>query len=155
MKYNDFLILVAATLEPFVMRQLLSMIIAASIFNAAAAEKFSADKILQISVDEIGTVSIGRDTIGADNLALYIQDRLFKSYLGTGQMQNKIKISKTGDHVPDMVVQVVLKEIYEGQKMALKKLCLEKYKNLFENISLKKQDKLKQQFPVLFQTDYL
>jgi len=49
----------------------------------------------------------------------------------------------------------VLKEIQEGQRRALTELCLLKYKNRFENIEQRKQEKLKKQFPVLFQTDYL
>lgn len=94
-------------------------------------------KILQVSVDEIGTVSVGRDTVGADNLARYIQERLFKSYLGTGQMQGKIKIVKVNSEVPDLVIEVVIKEIQEGQRKALTQVCLQKYKNLFERIDAK------------------
>lgn len=112
------------------------------------------EKILQVIVDETGTINVGRDTVGSDNLAKYIQERLFKSFMGTGQMQSRIKFSKANNDVPDMVVEVVLKEIQEGQKRALRQLCLQKYENLFENIDTRKQDKLKKQFPVLFQTDY-
>jgi len=114
-----------------------------------------AEKILQVTVDESGTISIGRDTIGSDELARYIQERLFKSYLGTGQMHDKIKFSKANEEVPDMVIQVVIKEIQEGQQKALMQVCLQKYNNRFENVDKKKQDKLRKQFPVLFQTDYL
>lgn len=114
-----------------------------------------AEKILQVSVDESGTISIGRDTIGSDELARYIQERLFKSYLGTGQMHDKIKFYKANEAVPEMVIQVVLKEIQEGQLKALTQVCLQKYNNRFENVDKKKQDKLRKQFPVLFQTDYL
>lgn len=114
-----------------------------------------AEKILQVTVDESGTISVGRDTIGSDELARYIQERLFKSYMGTGQMHDKIKFSKANEAVPDMVIQVVLKEIQEGQQKALTQVCLQKYNNRFENVDKKKQDKLRKQFPVLFQTDYL
>ncbi len=114
-----------------------------------------AEKILQVTVDESGTISVGRDTIGSDELARYIQERLFKSYMGTGQMHDKIKFLKANEAVPDMVIQVVLKEIQEGQQKALTQVCLQKYNNRFENVDKKKQDKLRKQFPVLFQTDYL
>ena len=114
-----------------------------------------AEKILQVTVDESGTISVGRDTIGSDELARYIQERLFKSYMGTGQMHDKIKFSKANEAVPDMVIQVVLKEIQEGQQKALTQVCLQKYNNRFENVDKKKQDKLRKQFPVLFQRDYL
>ena len=113
-----------------------------------------AEKILLVTVNETGVVNVGGDTVGSDNLARYIQERLFKSYMGTGQMHSKIKFVKANDNVPDMVVQVILKEIQEGQKRALTELCLQKYKSRFENIDSQKQDKLKRQFPVLFQTDY-
>lgn len=119
-----------------------------------AREKFPADKILLVEVDEIGIITVNRDTVGSDLLSRYIQERLFKSYMGTGRMHSKIKFSKTNDNVPEIVIQVVLKEIKEGQRRALTELCLLKYKNRYENIEQKKQDKLKKLFPVLFQTDY-
>ena len=118
-------------------------------------EKLLAEKILQVTVDETGTIAVGRDTVGSDNLARYIQKRLFKSYMGTGLMHSKIKFSKVNENVPDMVIQVVLEEIKQGQKRALTDLCLQKYKNFFSSIDKRKQDKLRKQFPVLFQTDYL
>lgn len=117
-------------------------------------EKLPAEKTLQVTVNETGIVTVGGDTVSTDYLARYIQERLFKSYMGTGLMHSKIKFLKTTDNVPDMVVQVVLKEIQEGQRRALTELCLQKYKKLFSAIDKRKQDKLKKQFPVLFQTDY-
>lgn len=124
------------------------------ILSGSPAITIPAEKILQVTVDETGTVSVGRDTVNADNLAHYIQDRLFKSFMGTGQMQNKILFTKATGNVPDMVVQVVIQEIQEGQNRALKLLCLQRYNNFFEKIDKKKQEKLKKQFPVLFQIEY-
>ena len=46
------------------------------------------------------------------------------------------------------------KEIKEGQKKALVSVCLQKYKKTFDSLDEKKQEKLKKQFPVLFQTDF-
>lgn len=102
-------------------------------------------------VDETGTVTVGRDTVNADNLARYVQERLFKSYMGTGQMHDQIVLKKKTDDVPDMVTEVILKEIQEGQKRALTELSLQKYRKTFDGLEKKKQDKLKKQFPVLFQ----
>ena len=131
------------------MRLFLSILLVVCIIRSSATEMFSTEKILQVSVDEIGTVSVGRDTVGADNLARYIQERLFKSYLGTGQMQGKIKIVRSEE-------RRVGKECRSRwQRKALTQVCLQKYKNLFERIDAKKQAKLKKQFPVLFQTEYL
>lgn len=122
--------------------------------NNPAAVTLLPEKILHIKVNESGAISVGRDTLLADDLARYIQHRLFKSYTGTGEMQNKIKLERTSNDVPDIVIDVLVKEIQEGQRRALTELCLLKYKKLFDNIEQRKQDKLKKQFPVLFQTDY-
>ncbi len=118
--------------------------------NDSSAE----EKNLYISVDEIGIISIGRDTVSSDELARYIQERLFKSYMGTGKMYNKIKLTKTDGQVPEMVMEVVLNEIKTGQQRALTELCLQKHKDFFKNISPRQQDKLKKQFPVLFQQSF-
>lgn len=112
------------------------------------------EKILVITVNEAGIIIAGRDTISLDNLARYIQERLFKSYMGTGRMQNRIKFEKLTDNVPLQVSELVLKEIKEGQKRALTELSLQKYKKLFDNLEINKQYKLKKRFPVLFQMEF-
>ena len=114
-----------------------------------------ADKILLIRVDEIGIITVNRDTVGSDVLARYIQERLFKSYLGTGQMHKRIKFEKTTANVPDLVAEVIINEIKDAQKRALTEVSLEKHRKMFETLDKRKQDKLKKQFPVLFQTNYL
>ena len=122
--------------------------------NNTSSVKLPPEKILHIKVDEAGTISVGRDTLLADDLARYVQQRLFKSYISTGEMHSKIKLERISNDVPDMVVEVVIKEIQEGQRRALTELCIFRYKKLFDNIEKRKQDKLRKQFPVLFQTDY-
>jgi ABC-type anion transport system duplicated permease subunit len=114
-----------------------------------------ADKVLFVTVNEIGIVTVNRDTVDADHLAPYIQERLFKSYLGTGKMHDHIKLHKASETVPEMVTEVIIKEIQEGQKKALTELSLQKYRKKFDTLAKKKQDKLKKQFPVLFQSDYM
>ena len=106
---------------------------------------------LEVKVHESGTITVGRDTINSDDLARYIQTRLFKSYLGTGQMPVGIFVTKVNENVPAVVMEVVVKEVQEGQKKALTELCLEKYKRLYESIDKKKKSRLQKQFPVLFQ----
>lgn len=137
------------------MRALLLLLAILPSLNVSASNKMPAEKILQVTVNEMGTVTVGRDTVNADDLAKYIQERLFKSYMGTGQMHSKIKFVKANDNVPDMVTEVILKEIQNGQQRALTELCLQKYKNFFDKIEKRKQDKLKKQFPVLFQSNFL
>ncbi len=126
-----------------------------SLLKTTAGTKDPAPKVLLVTVDETGTVTVGRDTVNADNLARYVQERLFKSYMGTGQMHDQIILKKKTDDVPDMVMEVILKEIQEGQKRALTELSLQKYRKTFDGLDKKKQGKLKKQFPVLFQAKFL
>ncbi len=135
--------------------KLLCLLLLSVSFLPAAATKVSAEKILLIRVDEIGVVTVNKDTVGADVLALYIQERLFKSFLGTGQMHSRIKLEKTSNSVADLVTEVIIKEINEAQKRALRQVCVEKFSKSFDGLEKRKQDKLKKQFPVLFQTNYL
>ncbi len=111
-------------------------------------------KTIHIIVDERGIISIGRDTLTSDNLALYIHQRLYKSYLGTGKMYDQILFTKASKNIDELVVDVIIKEIKAGQQKALTDLCIQKYKDYYENISDRQQAKLRKYFPVLFQTKY-
>lgn len=111
-------------------------------------------KTIHIIVDEFGIISVGRDTISSDKLAVYIHERLYKSYLGTGKMYDQIIFTKANNKIDEMVVEVILTEIKSGQQKALTDLCIQKYKDYYENISSRQQAKLKKNFPVLFQTKY-
>lgn len=120
-----------------------------SVANPPAAEK-----VLQVKVDEFGLVTVGRDTVGSDQLARYIQERLFKSYLGTGQMHDRI-VFETGDaFIPEAVATVIVNEIRAGQQKALQVICLQKFNTTYEMLDKKKQAKLHKIFPVLFQPDF-
>lgn len=136
------------------MRVYLFLLIAITCLQTAKANVSFSKPGLEVKVHETGTITVGRDTVGSDDLARYIQTRLFKSYLGTGQMPIGIFVTKMGDNVPQVVVDVVIKEVQEGQRRALTELCLDKHKRLFDDIDKKKQNRLKKQFPVLFQTSY-
>jgi hypothetical protein len=139
------------------MRTLLALFFSFTFWSNAAATNCGEtipEKILLIKVDKTGQIAVGRDTVSSGDLAPYVQERLFKSYLGTGKMHDRIKIEKTDADVPDMVTEVVLKEIQEGQRRALTELCLQKHKKLFADLTTKQQEKLKKQYPVLFQTDF-
>ena len=122
--------------------------------NLIIHKNIVADKVILVIVDESGIISIGRDTVSSDELARYIQTRLFKSYMGTGSMYDKILFARANDKVPELVAEVILHEIKEGQQRALTELCLQKYENRYENISSRQQAKIKKQFPVLFQTRF-
>lgn len=138
------------------MRLLFSIVLVAGVCftKVSATGNNPLEKILTVSVNEKGVIAVGSDTVAIDVLAHYLQDRLFKSYLGTGNMQNRIKFSPENNTVSEKIIQSVIQEIREGQKRALTELCLQKYETQFENIDSRKQAKLKKRFPVLFQTDY-
>ncbi len=136
------------------MRQLLILFTLISVLRSSAAILLTSEKILLVTVDEIGAITVNSDPVGSDILANYIQERLFKSYMGTGDMHDRIKLEKAGNDIPDLITEVIIKEIKEGQKKALTSLCLSKYKQLFTDLDKKRQEKLQKQFPVLFQTDF-
>jgi biopolymer transport protein ExbD len=113
-----------------------------------------AEKILLITLDDVGTITVNKDPVSSEILSSYIQERLFKSYLGTGQMHSRIKLEKANKNVPEILTQTIIKEIKDGQRKALISVCLQKYKKTFDGLEKKKQDKMIKQFPVLFQTDF-
>lgn len=137
------------------MRLLLLLLTCFSWPASHAAKKITADKVLVVTVHETGTIIVGRDTVSADNLARYVQERLFKSFMGTGKMHDHIKLVKATDAVPDMVTTVVVEEIQSGQRKALQEISLQKYRKKFDTLDVKKQGKLKKQFPVLFQARFI
>jgi len=109
------------------------------------------EKILLVQVNEYGLVTIGRDTLSVDQMARYIQERLFKSYMGTGQMHDRIRLEKTDGILPEPVEKVILEEIHSGQQRALRELCMQKYRDYYENLSPGKQASIHKRYPVLFQ----
>jgi len=113
----------------------------------------TAEKIITINVNGSGIITVGRDTINSGDLAMYIRERLFKSYTGTGKMYDAVKLVVNGDPQPAML-EKIRKEITTGLKKTLNELCLEKYKRLYDDLSSKHQNKLKKNFPVLFQNGY-
>lgn len=133
------------------MRIFLLLMFSVFLLQKTGTAKIVSKPGLEVKVHETGTITVGRDTVGSDELARYIQQRLFKSYMGTGQMPVGIFVTKMTDNVPAEVMEVVVREVQEGQRKALTELCLDKYKRLYQDIDKKKKNKLQKQFPVLFQ----
>lgn len=111
------------------------------------------EKIITVNVNGSGIITVGRDTISSGDLAMYIRERLFKSYTGTGKMYDAVKLVVSGGP-QTVVLEKIKKEITNGLKKTLNELCLEKYKKLYDDLSSRKQSKLKKNFPVLFQNSY-
>ncbi len=137
------------------MRLFLSLLAMTAFLSSSTVEKNPAEKILLVQIDDIGIISVNRDTISSDILARYIQERLFKSYLGTGKMHSRIKLEKMNENVPEMVTEVIVNEIKQGQKKALTEVSLQKYRRTYDGLEKKQQEKLKKLFPVLFQENFV
>jgi hypothetical protein len=129
------------------------LIIAIISSTTAQAGNTGSEKILTVSIDEFGIIKVGRDTVSSEFLSRYIQERLFKSYIGTGHMYDKIRVEKM-EQVADVVVETITKEIKDGQQKALTQLCVHRFRKKFEDLDTRKKDKLKKQFPVLFQENF-
>ena len=60
--------------------------------TAGNIQKNKPQKIITVSVNEKGWVMIGKDTLTIDQLTDELQKRLWKSYLGTGEMFDAIRV---------------------------------------------------------------
>lgn len=69
-------------------------------------------------------------------------------------MYDRIRVEKIHDGPLPGIMEILLKEIASGQKKALTELCLHKYKQGYDGLKIKQQQKIRKQFPVLFQTNY-
>jgi hypothetical protein len=125
---------------------LILSLVATSVF----ANDGAADKILVINITEKSQAIIGRDTLTFEDLSKEIETRLWKSYLGTGKMHTSLQINYHKD-LTETAKSSAIAAIKKGQTGALTLLCLEKFKNRFDQIGERRQEKIKKQFPVLFQ----
>jgi hypothetical protein len=110
----------------------------------------SQPKIINLTVNPDGSVIMGRDTLSAETLAAALKERLWKSYLGNGKMYDSIQVTFNGEVLMG-VRGATLDAIKLAQTNALKEVCLQKYEQVFDNLPANKQEKLRKQFPVLFQ----
>ena len=120
-------------------------------FSDIKAIEQPAKKYLDITVSSNTTVFMWPDTLTHLELAKEVQERLWKSYLGTGKMYDEIRITYENG-LSDQQKTEVLKAIREGQSKALIEVSLHKNKKRFEELSSRQQNKIKRQFPVLFQS---
>lgn len=107
-------------------------------------------KIIRVEVGSNAVSQIGRDTVFLEDLARDIQIRLWKSYLGTGRSYDRIDLSYEEGTAPG--IRFAAREaVMLGQQKALDQICLDKHKKLFAALSKGQQQKIRKQFPVLFQ----
>jgi hypothetical protein len=106
--------------------------------------------VITITLNPNGMVYMGPDTISTDQLAEKLQERLWRRYLGNDRMYDEIQVVLNGEVLMG-VKGAALDAIQLAQKNALRDICLQKFKKLYENIDPAQQRKLQRQFPVLFQ----
>lgn len=136
------------------MVRVLLLLIVTSIINVLAiAGDILFQKTVTIHVNEKGQVTIDRVTMYTDDLAKEVQQRLWRSYMSTGKMVSAINLS-FDEAVSGETRNEVLFSIKTAQEKTLTVLSLHKHKKRFENISSSKQEKIRKQFPVLFQREY-
>jgi hypothetical protein len=119
----------------------------------AAPPTISPEKILIVRVNPKGQALMGRDTLNMEGLTKEIKERLWKSFLGTGKMPNKIALQFEGDVLMG-TRGAAIEAIRKGQEQAMTEVSIQKYKRKFEDIGSRRQSKMKSQYPVLFQDNF-
>ncbi len=109
--------------------------------------------IIVVTVDSKGKAMIGKDSFDMEGLSHELQERFWKSYLGTGKMQDHVKLEFIGN-VPSTFRNDATSAIRKGQQDALVDLCLQLHKKRFEDLSGKQQQKIKTKYPILFQQNF-
>lgn len=110
-------------------------------------------KTIEIAVDAKGKAMIGKDSFDMEGLSHELQQRFWKSYLGTGKMQDRVQLKFIGN-VPTTFRNDALAAIKKAQQDALIDLCLQLHKKKFEDLSPKQQQKIKTKYPILFQQNF-
>ena len=127
-------------------------------FNAlnAAGEEMTIpfQKSVTIKVEENNRIQIDGLTVYLEDLAREVQHRLWRSYMSNGKMLRAVHLVLEGN-VRDDRKKNVIAAIREGQVKTRTVLSLHKHKKKFEDISSNKQDKIRKQFPVLFQEEFV
>ena len=132
---------------------LFSAVLAVSLSGNTTENKPLPEKVISITINENGFAISGRDTLPLVELAEEIHLRLWKSYLGTGKMPDRIVVKYLGTGVVSHKGETE-KAIKEGQQKALQELCVQKHKKRYEDISDNQKSKVKKQYPVLFQENF-
>ena len=126
-------------------------VLALLIVSISRGNQLPFQKTVAIHVNEKGEVMIDQARYFTDDLAREVQQRLWRSYMTSGKMVQSIQLSFDAA-VSEELKKEVLYNIKMAQEKTLTVLSLHKHKKRFENISSNKQEKIRKQFPVLFQT---
>ena len=107
------------------MNRIILSLLLLSVVSFADAKSFPAKKYLDITVMANGRIHMWPDTLSSTELPAIVQERLWKSYLGTGKMYDEIRVNYQND-VTEKQKADALKAIREGQSKALIEVCLQK-----------------------------
>ena len=129
---------------------ILSAILVSQQVQANISNTIKEDKVIHITVNQYSQVLIGRDTLTISDLSKELEERLWRNFLGTGKTYDAIKLSFT-ETVSQTTKEAVIAAIKNAQKAVLKSISLEKHEDIYESLPPDKQQKLKKQFPALFQ----
>ena len=111
------------------------------------------ENIIVVTVDAKGKAMIGKDSFDMEGLSQELQQRFWRSYLGTDKMQEKVKLDYIGNVSPAFKKNVIA-AIKKAQQGALIDLCLQLHKKKYEDLSAKQQQKIKAKYPILFQQNF-
>lgn len=111
------------------------------------------EKIITITLIKKGLATIGKDTFSTDGLTTELKLRLWRSFTGTGKMQDEIKL-QSDKNVSSANQAAMINAIKKAQQEVLIELCLQLHKKRFDELNERQQDKIKKQYPVLFQQTF-
>ena len=121
-------------------------------FLLISAAVFSQKTItLRVAPDQ--QLTIDGITVYKDNLPKELQQRLWRSYMSNGKMPATIYINNENQTNQDIHTEINA-AIKEAQEKTLTVLSLHKHKKRFDDISTQKKEKIRKQFPVLFQEKF-
>ena len=133
---------------------LLAFLLPAAAANSTSNSEAPLQKTITIHLADSGDTFIDGVKLRADqDLTTELQSRLWRSYIGNGLMPQSIHV-ETESGVPETIVTNTRNSILKTQTLLHDRLAVEKYKQVYKDISARKQEKMKKKFPVLFQTDF-
>lgn len=138
-------------------KQFLPILVLCLLANKQKAENYfihpAYHEIILVTVQSENEAVIGKDTFDMEGLTHEIQERFWRNYLGTGKISIELKVNYTPTATANKERDVTV-AIKKGLQNVLTDLCLQLHKKTFDELSERQQDKIKKQFPALFQQKF-
>jgi hypothetical protein len=110
----------------------------------------SVTETITIIVKASGNATVSGVSSSLDAIHTAIEKKLWKKYLATGKMQDRLKLQFIGEVLMG-VRGASMDELLLAQQDTLKKLCLKKYSQDYDQLTAARQSYIKRKFPILFQ----